>query len=122
MNSFSNSEKSFNKQLAVTYIVFMMAGSYFYKCNHPSQFKRMYLHYAEMPQQKQYMAEEQVISVIEKFDDAILNRMSELCCEVRCWQEDEKYMVEFDTCGFGRLEAEILQNGKVNIMPQLFAA
>ena len=54
---FTNSGKGYSNQLAVSYIVYMMAGSYFHKssCKNAMEEKHLYMHYAEMPQQKQSM-------------------------------------------------------------------
>ena len=47
------SAKSYGRQSAVAYIIYMMAGSYFASGTSNSRLRNLYLNYAEMPKEKQ---------------------------------------------------------------------
>lgn len=118
MRSFSNCEKRYNKQFAVAYIIYMIGGSYFYKCDYPKQCKRLYLHYAEMPRQKQYEYEEKVIKTLERMDKEFLENLKQLKCEVLFHNEAEKYKVEFRTYGFESLKCIVHRDGRFQILAE----
>lgn len=54
MRTFNSSEKSYSKQRAMAYVVYMMAGSYFSSSSAAGRIPNLYLQYAEMPREKQY--------------------------------------------------------------------
>lgn len=116
MRSFINCEKGYNKQLASAYIVFMIAGSYFHKCHCQSRSPRFFLHYAEMPRQKQFEYEQRVIKKIECLDKTFLEKLSQLQCEVVGWQEEGDFVMVFQTYGFEELEFIINQNGNFQLL------
>ena len=116
MTTFTNS-KGYNKQFAAAYIVYMMGGSYFKKCEckNKHEEKRLFLHYAEMPKQKQLNAEDGFLRKLEKLNPVFLDQMEELKSEVHFWKEDSDYNIVFQTGGFGVLECKVKENGEVDI-------
>ena len=111
MAIFNSTEKNYNKQRAMAYIVYMMGGSYFNSSKMDDRFKNLYLHYAEMPQKRQYECESRVISSIERMGWNFLKKISELRCEITCRACGDELLMEFCTGGFEGLRCIIYQNG-----------
>jgi hypothetical protein len=57
-----------NKQLAMEYVLYMMASSYFNKAKCKTEFleKKLYIHYQETKDKEQFVLEEQCINYIEQ--------------------------------------------------------
>ncbi len=120
MRSFASCEKGYSKQLAAGYIVGMMVGSYFHKSIFQNSYeeKHLYLHYAEMPRQKQYEQEAKILSIVEHMDTGFLKEIENLKCEIHCRREGEDYIVEFTTGGFESLLCVINSKGDCRITPR----
>lgn len=103
--------KGYDRQRAAAYAVYMMAGSYFGGRNTADRFKNMYLHYAEMPREKQYDCESRVIAAMEELNKVFLRRISNLRCEVTCRICGTVLFMEFRTGGFEWLLCEVKKNG-----------
>ena len=116
MTTFTTS-KNYNNQFATAYIVYMMGGSYFKKCEckNKHEEKRLFLHYAEMPKQKQLNAEDGFLRKLEKLNPVLLAQMAELKSEVHFWRKDSDYNITFQTGGFGTLECKIKESGEVDV-------
>lgn len=117
MGAFDKSEKNYSRQLAVGYIVFMMAGSYFCQSGSSRTLQNLYLHYAEMPQQKQYQYEERVIRAMEQLDSKFLRRIAGLRFRVSGRFDQEDYLLNFSTGGFESLQCRIQKNGTFRLIP-----
>ena len=117
MKTFASKEKGYNRQLATAYIAGMMIGSYFYKSTYCSvlEEKHLYLHYAEMPRAKQYDQEEAVLRHMAQLGQDFLKRLQDLKCQIRCWRQGEKYLLEFDTGGFESLHCTVDKQGSCRI-------
>ena len=76
MKTFNSIEKSYHKQRALAYIVYMMAGSYFSLSSSAFSPLNLYLHYAEMPREKQYQYESRVISSLEALGKDFLQNIA----------------------------------------------
>lgn len=114
---FTNSGKGYSNQLAVSYIVYMMAGSYFHKssCKNAMEEKYLYMHYAEMPQQKQLTTETEVIKCMNQLCEEFLDSIRILNCEIHFKQFENEYRVVFETGGFENVEAVIDTAGHYQI-------
>lgn len=114
---FTNSGKGYSNQLAVSYIVYMMAGSYFHKssCRNTMEEKHLYMHYAEMPRQKQLTTETEVIKSMNRLCDEFLSCIRTLKCEIHFKQSEGDYRVLFETGGFESVEAVIDAAGHFQI-------
>lgn len=117
MKTFNSTEKSYSRQRAMAYIVYMMAGSYFHSAKTADRFKNLYLHYAEMPQKKQYECESRVIHSIENLEPSFLEKISTLRCEPVCKTCGDKLLIEFRTGGFESLICTIRKNGSFQLSP-----
>ena len=97
MKTFANQEKSYRTQLAVGYVVYMMGGSYFKSCDCKNRMeeKHLFLHYAEMPNQKQMDLETKIVRIMDKLDKEFLEQIQKLRCEVRFKQEKEENQHHF---------------------------
>lgn len=117
MKSFGSVEKGYNKQRATAYIVYMMAGSYFNPQGSSDRFKNLYLHYAEMPREKQYDCESRVIDSMEMLGEDFLQRISLLRYEVVLKTCGEELLLEFRTGGFEGITCRIKRNGAFQLAP-----
>ena len=117
MKNFNSSEKGYNKQRATAYIVYMMAGSYFSSHGAPRKFPGLYLHYAEMPREKQYQCESRVISSMGALDEDFLQKIAALRCDVRCKSCGDDLFMDFHTGGFESLQCHIQKNGTFCFTP-----
>lgn len=117
MKKFSSAEKGYNRQRATAYIVYMMAGSYFHSQGDTKGFRNLYLHYAEMPREKQYECESRVIGSMERLNTGFLRRISTLRYEVVCKVRGEELLMEFHTGGFEGLLCRIQKNGSFQLTP-----
>lgn len=117
MKTFNSTEKSYSRQRAMAYIVYMMAGSYFHSAKTADRFKNLYLHYAEMPQKKQYECESRVIHSIENLEPGFLEKISTLRCEPVCRACGDELLIEFRTGGFESLSCTIRKNGSFQLSP-----
>lgn len=108
-------ENGYKMQFAKGYIVYMMASSYFKKaiCKNKREETHLYLHYCEMPQQKQFKHEEEVIRKIENIDKRILQRFETLQCHVIFQKVGKVYTIRFLTAS-EELIAEIDEKGNVD--------
>jgi len=115
MKTFASSEKGYNKQLATAFIVGMMGGSFFYRSRFKNSIteKHLYLHYTEMPKNKQYEEEEKIIKKIAALDEEFLKKISTLKCDIICRREGNNYIIHFYTGGFESLQCEISPKGEV---------
>lgn len=112
------SMKTFSKQFAVSYVVYMMVGSYFHstECRNPLEEKRLFLHYAEMKTQTQIEEECKVIKALEKLNKDFLESLETLRCEVHFGRSGNYYVVDFQTGGFESLSCRIGVKGDVEIL------
>lgn len=117
MTKFYKNEKKFDTQLAVGYIMYMMVGSYFSSSKNVRDFKKLYLHYAEVPREKQYQYEEQVIQAVEELPPQFLQKISDLRCEANFTFRKGEIIVEFRTGGFEGLRCFVKQDGTFRILP-----
>lgn len=117
MKTFNNAEKKYNRQRATAYIVYMMAGSYFHSQKATGSFKNFYLHYAEMPREKQYGCEARVIQSMEALDHNFLRKISSLRFHAVCRIDGEDLLMEFSTGGFESLRCRIRKNGDFQLSP-----
>lgn len=111
------SQESYSRQNAVAYIIYMMAGSYFASGTSNGRFRNLYLHYAEMPKEKQYENERRVIASVEKLGEDFLRKISGLRCETVCRRSGEELLMEFQTGGFEGLSFQIGKNGNFRLSP-----
>ncbi len=118
MRTFTNTENKSNKQLAASYVVYMIVGSYFKDCICQNKFeeKRMYLNYAELSVPKQIDLEDRVISQFEKMDKTFLEAIQNLKCKVSFLQKDKDMFITFQTGGFESLEYKVNEKGKVECL------
>ena len=114
---FISTEKHYNRQYAACYAVYMMAGSYFAAGKGTAAFRKMYLHYAEMPRQKQYQSEEKVIRAMNRLDTDFLKKISDLRCEISCKCIGDDMHMKFRTGGFEGLSCVICPDGTFQIAP-----
>ena len=117
MKTFNSIEKSYRKQHALAYIVYMMAGSYFSLSNSTHRPLNLYLHYAEMPREKQYQYESRVISSMEALGKEFLHSFATLRCNVRCRRSGDDILLEFCTGGFEGLQCRIQKNCTFQLAP-----
>lgn len=117
MKIFSSNRKSYSKQCAMAYIVYMMAGSYFSSCGGACRIPNLYLHYAEMPREKQYQCESSVISTMEALGKSFLQKIADLRCDVRCRSCGDDIVLEFQTGGFEGLQCRIRENCTFQLTP-----
>lgn len=115
MKTFTNQEKGYRKQLAVGYVVYMMGGSYFKTCTCKNKIeeKHLFLHYSEMPKQKQMDLETKILRMMDKLDKEFLMKIENLRCEVHFKHNEEGYQIEFKTGGFESLLCNIQEDGEV---------
>lgn len=120
MRTFTNQGKSYQNQFAVSYIVYMMGGSCFHKCECKNKLeeKRLFLHYAEMPKQKQIDAENRILKMIERMEQDLLMKLGNMKCEVHFIKKDSEYQVVFLTGGFENIRFTIRENGDVEILEE----
>ncbi len=111
--------KSYNKQFAVCYIIYMMGGSFFHKCTFGSAYEeeRLYLHYVEMPKQKQYECEERVLRAVSRMDKEFLRAIQGLNCQVKCSFQGDDCKIEFLTGGFESMSCIVDEDGRFLIEP-----
>lgn len=117
MKTFNSTQKGYNRQYATAYIMYMMAGSYFFSCKTSYRLRNLHLHYAEMPRQKQYDHESHAISSMEELDKDFLQRISTLRCEVICRACGEELFMDFNTGGFEGIHCRIYKNGSFQLTP-----
>lgn len=117
MKTFSKSGKKYNRQLAVSYIAYMMAGSYFEKCQcvNPCEEEHLFLHYAEMPQKKQYEYEEKILKAMNRMDSGFRKAIGNLRCSARCGRRGDTYLVAFETGGFESVLCAVKSDGEFEI-------
>lgn len=109
--------KSYSRQNAVAYAIYMMAGSYFASRTSNSRFRNLYLHYTEMPKEKQYESERRVMASVEKLGEDFLQKISALRCSTVCKRVGEELLMEFCTGGFEGLSFKIGKNGNFQLSP-----
>ena len=116
-NNYSNCEKKYDKQLALAFAAYMMAGSLFKKCvcANPLEERHLYLHYKEMPQPRQLDAEDSVLQAISDLAPAWLDTMGSLYCEARLIHSGDTYQIRFYTGGFGGLGVCIDRRGQMTM-------
>lgn len=105
-------EKRKTAQEEMTYIVYMIVGSYFNKakCRNLKTADRLYLFYAEMKESKQAAKEKKIITQAEATLKAYKNYLSAMNCEVLISCRDDKYVLDFIT-GFEQIHAEVDSKG-----------
>ena len=115
MNPYSRSEKGYDRQLAASYIIYMMCGSLFREsvCTNPCEERHLYLHYVGMPLQKQYEREEEVLKLLEPMEEELRRRLGELKCEVHFQMTGTTYQILFETGGFETVTGNVDDNGKL---------
>ena len=118
MKNFNSSKKSYSKQCAMAYIAYMMAGSYFSSSSAACRIPKMYLHYAEMPREKQYQFESRIISSMDALDKSFLRKIAALRCDVRCRICGDDILLEFHTGGFEGLQCRIRKDCTFQLIPQ----
>lgn len=120
MRTFTNQTKGYEKQFAVSYIVYMMGGSCFHKCECKNKLeeKRLFLHYAEMPNQKQIDAENRILKQIERLDLNLLRKFENMKCEAHFIRGESEYFVVFLTGGFENIKFTIRENGDVEVQAE----
>ena len=118
MQNFNSSKKSYSRQFAMAYIVYMMAGSYFSSSSATPRIQKLYMHYAEMPREKQCQLEDRVISSLEKMEKRFLQKIADLRCGVRCSSCDGDILLEFYTGGFEGLQCRIRKDCTFRLAPQ----
>lgn len=113
---FTSSEKKYNKQLAKSYITYMMVGSLFKKavCKNLTEAKHLYLHYAEMPKEKQINQEYAVLKQLDNFDFFFLNQIKQMQCEVYMKPSNDCYLILFFT-GFEKIVAKVDTKGHLEL-------
>lgn len=119
MKNFASSEKNYDRQKAVSYIIYMMGGSYFGKCRcaNSRAARHLYLHYAEMPRSRQYDCEEKVLDMIEHMSPEFLEALGTLSCETFFCDVDGDCVIHFYTGGFESLQCTVRKNGTFTIIP-----
>ena len=113
----NSNQKNYNRQMAEGYIMYMMAGSYFKDGKALGSCGSLFLHYAEMPSQKQYQYEERVIKAMDHLDVDFLGKLSQLRCEVSYGWIDGQLVMLFGTGGFEGLCCRIKENGVFEVEP-----
>jgi len=119
MKSISKGKRNYDKQMAVGYMAYMMGGSYFHRCRckSPVEEKHLFLHYAEMPTEKQYQYEEKILKSIEAINPVFLQMLGSLNCEAFCYHRHGEYRIDFRTGGFESIRFVIRNNGSFSIIP-----
>ena len=77
----------------------------------------LYLHYAEMPREKQYQYESRVISSMEALGKEFLQNIATLRCNVRYRLCGDDILLEFCTGGFEGLQCRIQKNCTFQLAP-----
>ena len=105
-------EKLANKQEENAYILYMMLGSLFHKCNcrNESMIGRLFLYYREMQERKQEDMELRVLQAAQKICGGRLDELELLACDAFIERKGNCLLLCFDT-GFERLEAQVWPNG-----------
>lgn len=114
MKEFSVGKKSYDRQKAAAYAVYMMAGSYFKSCRDArGKFPAMRLHYAEMGREWQYRTEEKCLAAMERNGERFLGRLEGLRCEATCERQGNDLIVKFATGGFEEVWFRIFPQGGI---------
>ena len=105
-------EKRNNIQEQTTYVIYMIVSSYFHKssCNSRTLETSLYLHYLEMPKNRQENLEKQVIRRSEQDLWVVLSVLSQMICEVVFTHRDDRYYLDFET-GFETVSVVVNQMG-----------
>jgi len=113
----TTNSRRYNSQYSEAYIVYMIIGSYFADCvcSNELEEKHLYLHYKEMPANRQLRDEKSVIDFFERHYRDLIVGISGLKCEAFFRKLCGNYYVCFDT-GFERIMAVISPEGKFDIM------
>ncbi len=109
-------EKANNQQQQITYVLYMMIGSYFHKsiCSNRVLETKLLLHYRDLPAKRQEELEEKVIANIEKELKEILPVLSGMNCKVFIRKQEGDYRMTFET-GFEEVTAVVDSKGKYRI-------
>lgn len=108
-------DNSFSKRLALVYIAYMMAGSYFAGIRENWYLSRLYMHYAEMGYWEQIRAESWLLRRLNGLPGGYLDALDSLVCEVRYRVVCDRDVLEFYT-GFEGLLVYI-ENDRFYIFP-----
>lgn len=105
-------EKRNNIQEQTTYVIYMIVSSYFHKssCNSRTLETSLYLHYLEMPKNRQKNLEKQVIRRSEQDLGEVMSVLSQMNCEVVFTHRDDRYYLDFET-GFETVSVVVNQMG-----------
>lgn len=105
-------EKRNDIQEQTAYVVYMIVSSYFHKsiCNSGALETSLYLHYLEMPKNRQENLEKQVIRRSEQDLGEVMSVLSQMNCEVVFTHRDDQYYLDFET-GFEAVSAVVDQKG-----------
>lgn len=117
MKTFNSVEKCYSKQRATAYIVYMMAASYFSSRGAARKFPNLYLHYAEMPREKQYRCESRVISAMNALGKDFLQKIANLRYDVRYQFCGDDILMDFYTGGFEGLQCRIQKDNTFCLTP-----
>lgn len=112
----TTNSRRYNSQYSEAYIVYMIIGSYFADCvcSNELEEKHLYLHYKEMPANRQLRDEKSVIDFFERHYRDLITGIRGLRCEVFFRKRNGSYCICFDT-GFERIMAVISSEGKFDI-------
>ena len=121
--SYKFAEKTNNKQRQITYILFMIIGSYFHKstCASKAMESSLFLHYKELSANRQEMLEERVIRDSERVLEKILPLLAEENCEISIRHKADTFLLMFET-GFETVLAKVDKKGNYQIRFQSLVA
>ncbi len=111
------SSPRYSIQYSKSYIVYMIVGSYFHDsiCCNEMEEKHLYLHYKEMPNNKQLREEKSLIDFFERHYRDLIKEIADMRCNVSFRKTDGNYYICFDT-GIGRITAVIAPDGEYDIL------
>ena len=109
-------EKRNDIQKQTTYILYMILGSYFRKCNFKKKRleETLMLYYKEMQQKKQIELEEKVIQKAEAILSGSLETIATRDCEADIYRDGPNYCLVFKT-KFERVIASVGPTGRYAI-------
>ena len=92
-------KNTLDKQKATTYILYMIAGSYFHKCECKTlgTAKHLFLYYKDFPMKKQLKMEEEIIKAVEKQLTEKGIKISDLNAEVTIKKKDKSFVILLQT-------------------------
>ena len=105
-----------NSQKVAAYTIYMVVGSYFHKAKLANEQvgRNLYLHYADLSDNRKVQLEEGVIRMAERVLSEVKGNLAISNCKVTISQEKGAYLIAFYT-GFENVVAAVDRAGKYRI-------